>query len=123
MRKIIWMGSSLRDLRALPEDVKSEIGFALYHIQAGKNHASIKVLKGFGGASVQEIRINDPGGTYRAVYTIRYRELLYVLHVFQKKSSQGAKTPKEDMNLIAERLARAAADFKQRSKADEKSTE
>ena len=123
MRKIVWVGSSLRDLRSLPEEVKGEIGFGLYHAERGLSHASMKTLKGFGGASVQEIKVNDPGGTYRAVYTIRFKDFLYVLHVFQKKSTAGSKTSKADVELIKQRLAWAQADFKRRSMANEQETE
>ncbi len=119
MKKVVWVGSSRRDVRALPEDVKDAIGFGLYCAELGIDHASIKTLRGFGGAGVREIKADDVGGTYRAVYAVKFRGYLYVLHVFQKKSKEGSKTPQADMRLIEQRLIWAAEDFKNRSEADE----
>ena len=67
-----------------------------------------KVLKGFGGAGVLEVVEDDAGGTYRAVYTVRFREAVFVLHVFQKKSKRGIATPQADMEVIRQRLKVAA---------------
>ena len=122
MKKVIWVGSSRGTLRGLSEEVKDEIGFGLYHAELGRAHSSLKTLRGFGGANVQEIRANDPGGTYRAVFTIRFQGYLYVLHVFQKKSKEGSETPKADMDLIKRRLAWAEKDFKQRSESNVQET-
>jgi phage-related protein len=58
---------------------------------------------------VRELIEDDTGGTYRAVYTVRYATAVYVLHVFQKKSKHGRATPQPDIALIKERLKRAAA--------------
>jgi phage-related protein len=119
MRQVIWIGSSRRDLKILPEDVKDQLGFALFHAQCNIQHPSIKILQGFGSASVQEIRTDDRSGTYRAVYTIKFKGFLYVLHVFRKKSKTGIATAKSDMGLVQQRLLRAQQDFKNRSIADE----
>lgn len=67
-----------------------------------------KSSKAFGGAGVLEIIEDDPGGTYRAVYTIKFKEAVFVLHVFQKKSKSGIATPKPDLDIIRERLKVAA---------------
>lgn len=107
-RSLVWVGSSRRDLRALPREAKREIGLALYAAQQGETDPAAKPLKGFGGASVLEIVARDEGGTWRAVYTVRYEEAIYVLHVFQKKSKHGIATPKEEIELIKRRLAEAA---------------
>jgi phage-related protein len=115
MKKVVWVGSSRRDVEGMPEEVREAIGFGLYCAERGIVHASMKTLKGFGGASVQEIKADDAGGTHRAVYTVKFKGYLYVLHVFQKKSKEGSKTPKRDMELILERLAWAVEDFKTRS--------
>ena len=88
----------------MPKAVSSAFGYGLHQAQIGKQHVSAKVLKGFGGAGVLELIENDEGGTYRAVYTVRFGQSVYVLHCFQKKSKQGIKTPQEDMNLIRSRL-------------------
>lgn len=76
--------------------------------QHGEQHAAAKVLKGFGGAGVLEVVEDYLGDTYRAVYTVKFREAVFVLHVFQKKSKRGTATPKPDMNIIRERLKIAA---------------
>ncbi len=99
-----WIGSSHKDLMALPADVRRFFGFALSLAQAGDKHDAVKVLKGFGGAGVLEVVENDAGGTYRAVYTVKFTEAVFVLHCFQKKSNRGIETPKEDMDLIEARL-------------------
>ena len=82
-------------------------GYALYLAQVGKKHPDAKPLRGFGGASVLEVVEDWRSDTYRAVYTARFTEAVYVLHVFQKKSKQGIATPKSDLDLISERLKRA----------------
>ncbi len=104
-----WVGSSYKDLMALPPDVRQFFGFALSLAQAGDRHDAAKVLKGFGGASVLEIVENDAGGTYRGVYTVKFEEAVFVLHCFQKKSKRGIATPKEDMDIIHARLKVAEA--------------
>ncbi len=104
-----WIGSSHKDLMALPADVRRFFGFALSLAQAGDQHDSAKVLKGFGGAGVLEVVENDVGGTYRAVYTVKFAEAVFVLHCFQKKSKHGIATPKEDMDVVRVRLKTAEA--------------
>ncbi len=99
-----WIGSSHKDLLDLPADVRRFFGFALSLAQAGDKHDAAKVLKGFGGAGVLEVLEDDIGGTYRAVYTVKFVEAVFVLHCFQKKSKRGIATPKEDMDIIHARL-------------------
>jgi phage-related protein len=99
-----WIGSSHKGLMALPENVRRFFGFALSLAQAGDKHDAAKVLKGFGGAGVLEVVEDDAGGTYRAVYTVKFAEAVFVLHCFQKKSKRGIATPKEDMDIILARL-------------------
>lgn len=99
-----WIGSSHRDLMALPVDIRRFFGFALSLAQAGDQHDATKVLNGFGGAGVLEVVEDDAGGTYRAVYTVKYEEAVFVLHCFQKKSKRGSETPKEDMDIVRARL-------------------
>ena len=99
-----WIASSYKDLMALPTDVRRRFGYALSLAQMGDQDDSAKVLKGFGGAGVLEVVENDVGGTYRAVYTVKFAEVVFVLHCFQKKSKSGIATPKEDMNIIRTRL-------------------
>ncbi len=112
LKRVVWMGSSLHDLRNLPADVQDTIGFALYHAQRGEQHRDTKMMKGF-GPGVLEIIDDDAGGTYRAVYTVRFARAVYVLHVFQKKSKQGIKTPKRDVDLITKRLTDARLHYQE----------
>ena len=108
-KSLEWIGSSHKDLMALPDDVRRLFGFALSLAQAGERHDAAKVLKGFGGAGVLEVAEDDAGGTYRAVYTVKFAEAVFVLHCFQKKSKRGIATPKEDLGLIHDRLKIAEA--------------
>jgi phage-related protein len=108
-----WLGSSKKDLIALPEDVRRFFGHALHFAQNGEKHDAAKPLKGFGGAGVLEVVENDEGGTYRAVYTVRYEEVVFVLHCFQKKSKSGIAMPKEDRAVIETRLKAAAERIKE----------
>lgn len=81
------------------------MGYALFLAQMGESHrTNAKILKGFGGGTVVEVRESHAGNAYRAVYTVRYADAVYVLHAFQKKSKHGAETPKPDMFLIEKRL-------------------
>jgi len=106
-RPVVWIGSTRADLASFPEDVKDAIGYALYIAQCGGKHADAKPLRGFGGAGILEIVEDHAGDTYRAVYTVRLAGRIYVLHVFQKKSKTGIKTPKLEIELIRSRLKRA----------------
>ena len=108
-----WIAGSYKDLMALPSDVRRFFGYALSLAQAGDQHDAAKVLKGFGGAGVLEVVEDDSGGTYRAVYTVKFDEAVFVLHCFQKKSRHGIATPKEDIDLIRARLKVAEARAKE----------
>jgi phage-related protein len=94
---------------ALPTGIRRFFGFGLSLAQAGDRHDAAKVLKGFGGAGVLEVVEDDSAGTYRAVYTVKFEEAVFVLHCFQKKSKRGIATPKEDMDIISARLKVAEA--------------
>jgi phage-related protein len=94
-------------LRTFPEAVRADFGFALYAAQQGTTDPSAKPLKGFLGTAVMEIVDRHDGDTYRAVYTARWKNRLYVLHCFKKKSNQGIKTPRPDIEVIRSRLAEA----------------
>ncbi len=112
-KTVEWISSSLNDLKEFPEDVQQAVGYALYLAQCGEKHPRVKPLKGFKGASVLEIVQDSDGDTYRAVYTIRFEEVVYVLHAFQKKSKQGIATPKQDIETIEARLKRAKEHYAQ----------
>ena len=104
-----WIASSHKDLMALPSDVRRRFGYALSLAQIGDQDDAAKELKGFGGAGVLKVVEDDAGGTYRAVYTVKFAEAVFVLHCFQKKSKSGIATPKADMDIIRARLKVAEA--------------
>jgi phage-related protein len=106
-KPVIWLGSSRRDLRALPQQVRKDIGQALYAAQQGMTDPAAKPLKGFGGTRVMEIVERYRTDAYRSVYTAHFADAIYVLHVFQKKSKRGIATPKQEMDLIGQRFALA----------------
>jgi phage-related protein len=83
------------------------MGYALYIAQRGGKHRDAKALSGFGGAGVLEVVKDYRGDTFRAVYTLRYAERVFVLHAFQKKSKTGRETPHRDMELIKQRQREA----------------
>ncbi|MDP1524925.1 MAG: type II toxin-antitoxin system RelE/ParE family toxin [Rhodocyclaceae bacterium] len=112
LKPLQWVGSSKKDLLVMPDKVVDVFGFALHLAQAGKKHDQAKPLKGFGGTGVLEVVEDHLGDTYRAVYTVKIAEVVYVLHCFQKKSKHGIETPKRDMDLIRERLKIALAHAK-----------
>lgn len=112
LKPLHWVGSSKKDLLTMPDDVVDVFGFALHLAQMGKKHDEAKPLKGFGGASVLEVVEDHMGDTYRAVYTVKIADNIYVLHCFQKKSTKGIETPKHEMDLIRERLKVAQAHAK-----------
>ena len=108
-----WVGSAKKDLLGFPEQVVDDVGFALGVVQYGGHPPSAKPWKGL-GPRVFEIVENDGSGTYRAVYTVRFRKAVYVLHAFQKKSPSGIRTAQTDVRLVARRLAEALKDYEER---------
>jgi phage-related protein len=110
----VWIGSSKDDLRAFPGEVRRVMGVAINDAQNGEEHPRAKALKGFGGRSVLEVVDDEDGDTYRAVYTVRFAGVVYVLHAFQKKSKKGRETPKHDIEVIQARLKVAEAHYQER---------
>jgi len=108
-KRLIWIGSSKKDLMELPMPVRKFFGHALHFAQMGEQHDAAKVLKGFGGSGVLEIVEDDSAGTYRAVYTVKFEEAVFVLHCFQKKSKSGIATPRKEMEIVQIRLKIAEA--------------
>ena len=104
VKPLEWVGSSKKDLLAMPDAVIDVIGYALHLAQHGLKHDQAKALKGFGSAAVLEVVEDDDGNAYRAVYTVRFKNAVYVLHCFQKKSHKGVATPKHDMSIVEARL-------------------
>jgi len=113
MKHVEWIASSLDDLKDFPEDVQQVMGYALYRAQCGEKHPDAKPLKGFKGAATLEVVEDFDGDTYRAVYTLKFQGIVYVLHAFQKKSKHGIATPKQDVDLIKARLKRAKEHYEQ----------
>lgn len=107
LKELEWIGSSRKDMMALPRPVQRTFGYALYLTQLGDRPPEAKPLKGFGGAGVLELVEDYRGDTYRAVYTVRFATKVYVLHVFQKKAKHGIATPKHEIDLIRDRLKQA----------------
>jgi phage-related protein len=114
-----WIGSSREDLRAFPRPVQRDIGQALFAAQCGEEYPSVKALKGFGGRTVLEIVARFDSDTCRAVYTVRFVDVVYVLHAFQKKSTHGSATPQREIDLIRRRLAAAERRHHERQEAHE----
>ena len=113
----IFLGSSKEDLREFPEEVRTEFGYAIFAAQEGGKAPKAKPLKGIiPGAGILEIVEDFDRNTYRAVYTVKFAGFVYVLHAFQKKSKQGIKTPKHEIDLIRARFAEAKADYEERKK-------
>ena len=106
LKKAIWIGDSLKSLKEFPDEVQDGMGYALQKVQEGLTPRNAKVLKGFKPA-VMEIVADYDTNTYRAVYTVKIGDAVYILHCFQKKSKQGIKTPQQVINLIKQRLREA----------------
>jgi phage-related protein len=112
-KPVIWIGSSYDDWLDFPDDVQDVMGYALHLAQIGEKANSVKPLKGFKGASVLEIVDDFDSDTYRGVYTVSFKDVVYVLHAFKKKSKNGISTPKQDINLIEQRLKQAKEHYEQ----------
>jgi phage-related protein len=110
-KPVFWVASSKEDLRAFPRGVRQTIGQALFDAQTGGKHPDAKALKGFKGAGVLEVVEDDDGNTYRAVYTVKFAGVVYVLHAFQKKSKSGIKTPPQEIDKVKSRLKEAEKDY------------
>jgi phage-related protein len=104
LRDLVWVSSSLEDLKGFPEPVRRVMGFALFQAQSGGKHEQAKPLKGFGGAGVIEIVEDFDGNAFRAVYAVRFADAVYVLHAFQKRSKRGIETPRREMEVVRSRL-------------------
>ena len=109
-KPVRWIAGSQNDLRSFPEPVKNAVGYALWRAQLGEKHESAKALKGFGDAGVLEVIEDYDRATYRAVYTVRFADAVYVLHCFQKKSTRGIRTAQRDLDVIERRLRLARED-------------
>ena len=119
IKPCLFVGPSRRELKSFPDEVRGSVGHALHQAQCGDDPDSAKSLKGFGGRSVLEIVADFDGNTFRAVYTVRFSDAIYVLHAFQKKAKRGIATPKQTIELIKSRLRDAESDYRARQKQGE----
>ncbi len=108
-----WVGSSKKDLSEFPEEVRFEMGFALYTAQIGETHESAKMFRGH-GSGVYEIVSDHDKNAYRAIYVVNLGDAVYVLHAFQKKSKKGISTPKEEIAVIEARLKQLKQTLKEK---------
>jgi phage-related protein len=106
VKPLIFIADTRRCLLEFPQPVRNHVGFALYQAQMGGKHVDARPLKGL-GSGVLEVVSDHRGDTYRAVYTVRLANAVYVLHAFQKKSKHGVATPQSETELIRLRLRRA----------------
>ena len=112
-KPLFWVASSLNDLLAFPEKVQKKIGAALSVAQFGGKHPSAKPWKG-AGSGVFEIVEDYRSDAYRAIYTVKFADAVYVLHAFQKKSPSGIRTSRRDVELVAQRLKQAQQEYEAR---------
>ncbi len=114
LKPVEWIGSTRDNLRSFPDEVRAVMGEAIYRAQKGEEHPAAKALRGFGGRGVLEIVDDYDGDTYRAVYTVRFARVIYVLHAFQKKAKKGIATPRHEIELIRARLKRAQEQYREK---------
>ena len=117
LKPVEWMGSSKADLKRFPDPVQGRMGFAIYRAQLGRRHRDAKPLKGFGPGVVEVVARHD-GDTFRAVYTVRFETVVYVLHAFQKKARRGIATPKQELDLVRRRLRAAERHYRDTQRGD-----
>ena len=101
MKRIQFLGDSLKSLREFPEDAKHDVGYQLDKVQRGEQPDDFKPMPSI-GKGVEEIRVRDDSGIYRVIYTARLADAVYVLHAFQKKTQT---TAKRDIALASKRYA------------------
>ncbi len=106
MKQVVWVGNAKEKLLEFPKSVRKDVGDALFIAQEGSLSPNAKSLKGI-DSGVFEIRSSHNTNTYRAVYTVKIGDRIYVLHCFQKKSKRGIETPKKEIDIIKKRLKTA----------------
>jgi phage-related protein len=111
MRIVQWLKPAKKELGSFPQAVQERIKFALEIAAAGQMADIAKPMKGFEGG-VFEIALPHRGDAYRAVYAVKIGDDIWVVHAFQKKSTQGIKTPKREIDVIHERLKRLKQELK-----------
>ena len=109
----LFVSSSRKDIKQFPAKVKNRLDYALFEAQEGEEPPSANALKGFGGRSILELVDDFDGNTYRAVYTVRFAGVVYVLHAFQKKAKKGIATPLQEIELVRSRLRDAQLHYRE----------
>lgn len=117
---LFWVGSALGDLRTFPDALIDVMGYALHLAQQGGKHPDAKPMKGFRGGSVIELCVGYDGNTWRTVYTREYKDVIYVLHAFQKNSKQGIRTLQQHIRMIQRRLRLAQEHHEQTGKKEQR---
>lgn len=103
-KKVEWVAGAKKEYS---ESVQDDFGHGLYLAQKGGKASFAKPLKGFGNAGVLELRIDETGEAYRAVYTVQFSGTVYVLAAFHKKAKRGIDLPQHEKDLIQQRLKQA----------------
>ena len=111
-KSVLWIGSSLKDLKELPEDVQKDLGHSLRDVQRGRDPGNVKLLRHL-GSGVWQVSTDDRAGTFRLIYLLELADCVAVLHVFQKKSKTGVETPKKEIELIQERIRFAQVAYRE----------
>lgn len=111
-RQLIYLGSSKKDAESLPYEVGVLFAEAVAMALRGETHEDAKMFRHHGGG-VFEVVADHRNSTFREIYTVRYPEVVYVIHVFQKKSIRGRQTPKEEIEVIEQRLKWAERNYKE----------
>jgi phage-related protein len=108
MKQVRFLGTSLKDLKTFPVNVRQEAGYQLHLVQRGLRPDDFKPMPTI-GKGVEEIRVRDEAGAFRVIYTARVADVVYVLHAFQKKTQA---TPARDIELARTRLTQLLKDQK-----------
>lgn len=111
LKQIRWVGSSYDDFMTFPQQVHASVGYALHRVQEGKTPRNTKKLKGAQAGAIEIISDHD-GDTFRSIYTVKFGDIVYILHAFKKKAKKGIATPKTELDLIKKRLRLAEEDYR-----------
>ena len=104
-RPISWITAALREFETFPDEAKSVCLAALTIAAEGGKADIARPLHGL-ASGIFELRLRFRGDAFRVVYTVQWAAGIWVVHAFQKKSTQGIKTPKHEIDLIKDRLNR-----------------
>ncbi len=117
-KPLLWMAQTKKGMQSMPEDVQDEFGYALDRVQQGETPKGASRMAG-NLRDVMEIRADNRGDTYRAMYTVKFEGVVYVLDVLKKKSKKGRSTPRADLQRLQERLKPARIDYEETDDAED----